>query len=417
MRCRESAQGDCRGFALAAMDGESDVCCGPAHALARLARSRSRRRHLVDRILEARISPETRQSERTRLLILHPDESAVAHLASIFDRRCWFNTARPNAGSIRHCSCGGNDSIACCAAVASLADLHAFDLSRFDVALCASDLADASGLDALAYIRGTVPNLPVIMLGEDASLAIEAIRSGALDFVVADHEQQLTVLPLVVEKCLVHQRIKQENERLHHDLKASLADLAVTNHQLQSVIRQLEAMARTDELTGLANRRWLNLMLQGNWAEALRHGLPLACLMIDMDEFKAVNDKRGHTHGDELLRLAAKVIRANCRQVDIPARFGGDEFCVIMGHTEPQEAIVVAQRIMREFDYAMRNRPADEPKVSMSIGLAHITLSRPANSEQLLSHADEALYAAKSAGKRCVMVCEAVGRCVMPAAA
>ncbi|HVP74053.1 MAG TPA: GGDEF domain-containing protein, partial [Phycisphaerales bacterium] len=168
---------------------------------------------------------------------------------------------------------------------------------------------------------------------------------------------------------------------------------------------------------GLANRRWLNLMLQGNWAEALRHGLPLACLMIDMDEFKAVNDKRGHTHGDELLRLAAKVIRANCRQVDIPARFGGDEFCVIMGHTEPQEAIVVAQRIMREFDYAMRNRPADEPKVSMSIGLAHITLSRPANSEQLLSHADEALYAAKSAGKRCVMVCEAVGRCVMPAAA
>ena len=305
---------------------------------------------------------------------------------------------------------------ACCAALATLTDVHAIDLSRFDVAICDSDLADGSGLDALAYIRGTMPQLPVIMLGEDASLAIEAIRSGALDFVVTDHEQELAKLPLVVEKCLVHQRIKQENERLHHDLKSSLADLAVTNHQLQSVIRQLEAMARTDELTGLANRRWLNLMLQGNWAEALRHGLPLACLMIDMDEFKAVNDSRGHTHGDELLRLAAKVIRANCRQVDIPARFGGDEFCVIMGHTEPHEAIVVAQRIMREFDYAMRNRPADEPKVSMSIGLAHIALSRPANAEQLLSHADEALYAAKSAGKQCVMVCQAVGRCTMAAA-
>lgn len=243
-------------------------------------------------------------------------------------------------------------------------------------------------------------------------MAVEAIRGGALDFVVTDQAHDLAKLPLVVEKCLVHQRIKQENERLHHDLKASLSDLAVTNHQLQSVIRQLEAMARTDELTGLANRRWLNLMLQGHWAEALRHGLPLACVMIDMDEFKAVNDLRGHTHGDELLRLAAKVIRANCRQVDIPARFGGDEFCVLMGHTEPQEAIVVAHRILREFDYAMRNRPADEPKVTMSLGVAHIAMSRPANAEQLLMHADEALYAAKAAGKQCVMVCEVGGKCV-----
>jgi diguanylate cyclase (GGDEF)-like protein len=199
-------------------------------------------------------------------------------------------------------------------------------------------------------------------------------------------------------------------------LKSSLSDLAVTNHQLQSVIRQLEAMARTDELTGLANRRWLNLMLQGHWAEALRHGLPLACLMIDMDEFKSVNDTCGHSQGDELLKLASKVIRANCRQVDIPARFGGDEFCVLMGHTEPQEAIIVAHRIMREFDYAVQNRPADEPKISMSIGVAHISMSRPANADQLLIHADEALYAAKTSGKRRVMMCESTGKCVPTAA-
>ncbi len=290
--------------------------------------------------------------------------------------------------------------------------MHRLDLTQYDIVLCSASLADGSGLDALAYIRGTMPALPVILLGQDSSLAVEAIRGGALDFVIVENSSDLTILPLVVEKCLIHQRIRQENERLHHDLKASLADLAVTNHQLQSVIRQLEAMARTDELTGLANRRWLNLMMQGHWAEALRHSLPLACLMIDIDEFKTVNDQRGHSYGDELLKLASRVIRANCRQVDIPARFGGDEFCVLMGHTQPHEAVIVAHRILREFDHAIAGRPADEPKISMSIGVSHISISQPANAEHLLMHADEALYAAKAAGKRRVMLCEAAGRCV-----
>jgi two-component system chemotaxis family response regulator WspR len=83
-----------------------------------------------------------------------------------------------------------------------------------------------------------------------------------------------------------------------------------------------------------------------------------------------------------------------------------------MSHTEPQEALLVAHRILREFDYAMRNRPADEPRVSMSIGVSHILISRPANAEQLVNHADEAMYAAKAAGKQRVMVRQTDGGCV-----
>jgi diguanylate cyclase (GGDEF)-like protein len=242
------------------------------------------------------------------------------------------------------------------------------------------------------------------LTGADSSVAVEAIRGGAVDFIAVSNPGCLDDLPLTAEKCLVHQRMMNDNERLHRDLKTSLADLAVTNQQLQSVIRQLEVMARTDELTGLANRRWFNLMLEGHWAEALRHGLPLACLMIDMDEFKRVNDLCGHTHGDDLLRLAARVLRANCREVDVPARFGGDEFCVLMGHTQPAEAMLVAQRVQREFEVAVSGREAQEPRVGMSIGVSHIMLSRPASAEQLLRHADEAMYAAKAAGKHCVML-------------
>jgi diguanylate cyclase (GGDEF)-like protein len=149
-------------------------------------------------------------------------------------------------------------------------------------------------------------------------------------------------------------------------------------------------------------------MLEGTWAEAVRHNLPLAFLMIDLDGFKTVNDNLGHQRGDDLLRLAARVLRANCRQVDVAARYGGDEFCVLMPHTEADEALAVADRILREFDIAAGSIPG-QPEISMSIGVSQINLSRPINADQLVSHADQAMYAAKSGGKKRVMIREREG--------
>lgn len=361
----------------------------------------------------------------------------MANLLAVFDRQCW-PVAHPgeadngNAGDVQalslRCACvAAGLEHACCVAVGALSDLHKLNLNHSDVVICAATLRDASGLDALAYVRGIRPDLPMILTGPDASMAVEAIRGGALDFLVTTTAHDYNNLPLAVEKCLVHQRISQENERLHHDLKRSLAELAVTNQQLQSVIRQLEAMARTDELTGLSNRRWFNLSLEGSWADAVKNQVPLACLMIDLDCFKSVNDRLGHHRGDELLKLAAKVIRANCREVDVAARYGGDEFCVLLTHAEPLAAAMVAERILHEFQTVVRRLPgvacapgigiagagdragADTTTVSMSIGVSHTTLSRPPSAEQLVSHADEAMYAAKSAGKQRVMVRDADG--------
>lgn len=308
--------------------------------------------------------------------------------------------------------------------IGSLRELHSAELRDFDVVICSTALADASGLDALAYIRGVRSDIPVILVGSDPALAIEAIRGGAVDFLTIQTTRDYNMLPLAVEKCLVHQRARLENEQLHTDLRRSLAELAVTNQQLQDVIHQLESMARTDELTGLFNRRWFNLMLQGSWAEATRNNLPLACLMIDLDGFKSVNDLLGHHQGDDLLRLAAKVIRANCREVDVPARFGGDEFCVLMPHTQAADAFTVAQRMLREFDrtiasFNYHHETLRQPSLasrftlSMSIGIAHIDESRPTNAEQLVSHADEAMYAAKSMGKHCVMMRQGGGVCAI----
>ena len=304
----------------------------------------------------------------------------------------------------------GHAELPDCAVIGSLRELHRFDLHRCDIVICSIVLSDGCGLDAMAFVRGVRPELGVLLIGEpgETDVAAEAIRAGALDFLVAS-EAQFRALPLVLEKCLTHQRIKQENEQLQVDLGHSLTELAIKNHQLREANRKLEAMARTDDLTGLYNRRYLNEQLDQAWARASRSRRPLAFMMIDLDRLKAINDKFGHQYGDEVLCRAAMVIEANCRQVDVTARYGGDEFCVLMPNTEADKAVQVAERILREYEDTGRVKSEDAEPLGMSIGIAHVDLSRPANAQQLVQHADEAMYAAKSDSATSVVLRDADG--------
>ncbi len=328
------------------------------------------------------------------VLLIEPDRQAAASTMQALQSCCL-------TGGMLH----ERVQAAQCVTVRSLRETHALDLRPFDLVLCAMDLYDASGIDVLAYLRGAAPHLPVILTSShvDTALAVEAVRAGALDFVVRT-DDYLRVLPLVVEKCLAHQRVKHENERLHRALNRSLCDLADKNMQLEAVIGQLEAMARTDELTGLANRRWFNESISRHWAEALRHGRPLAFLMIDLDNFKRLNDSLGHQQGDELLRVTARVLQANCREVDVTSRYGGDEFCVLMPQTRLSDAIRAAERIRVAFRLAVAPLREEGFDLSMSIGLAHIEHSRPASAEMLIRHADEAMYAAKMTPGSAIML-------------
>ncbi len=292
-----------------------------------------------------------------------------------------------------------------CVVIGSLGELFEQDFADVQLVICSVHLPDGTGLNALDFLGRCHSHLPVILVGtpDDAAVAVEAIRAGAVDFLTSTGHD-LLALPLAVEKCLAHQRVKHENERLQRDLGDSLTELAVKNHQLQALVRQLEATARTDDLTGLFNRRWLNDLLERAWHQAVRNNRPLAFMMIDLDDFKTVNDRKGHLRGDEVLREAGRIIQANCRQVDVPARYGGDEFCVLMPESESHEVVQVAWRILREWARANTARLPGEPRIAMSIGLAQIDASRPVNTEELIRHADEALYAAKASGKGCIMV-------------
>jgi two-component system chemotaxis family response regulator WspR len=287
-----------------------------------------------------------------------------------------------------------------------MAALRTVDLTSVDLVICRAKLPDATGVEVIAHLRTHHPDVPVILTScfDGALSPAEAIRAGAIDFVLLD-DAAFRTLPLAVAKCLEHQRIKRENDRLHAELSCSLAELEIKNRQFEAVIEHLELMTRTDGLTGLANRRWLDLRLEAVWAEATRCDHPMALMMIDLDDFKLVNDRLGHLHGDELLRLAARVLQANSRAMDTSARYGGDELCLVMPHIRLEDAINVARRITSEFAHAADS--SDEAGmigVGMSVGVAHIDASRPVNAMQLIRHADEALCAAKTNGKGQIMV-------------
>lgn len=291
-----------------------------------------------------------------------------------------------------------------CTIVDSQRVFYETDPALWDLVVTASHLNDGSGFDVLSYVQGLRPDVPVIFTGtpEESEAAVEAIRAGAADYLMLTGHEMIT-FPVTVQKCLALQVIRTENDDLHAELSQSLSELAVANRELQQMIQRLEVAARTDDLTKLSNRRWLNLMLENRWEEATRNGVPLAFMMIDLDGFKTFNDRYGHQKGDEILRLAARVLEANCRSIDVSARFGGDEFCVLMPHADPDSAMQVAHRIAAAFDEAVAAVAEQGVHVSMSIGVSHWQISNPINADELVRHADEAMYIAKSEPDRRVV--------------
>lgn len=292
--------------------------------------------------------------------------------------------------------------------VASLAELREMDIERVDMLLSDMNLPDGSGLEALSHVLLHRPNLPVILVTGEGIIenAARAIRQGAYDYIVKAGDY-LFAIPLMVEKNLAIYRTKCENARLQEELTHMLEEVRVKNEQLENAVRQLETMAATDPLTGLANRRAFNQAMARCFAEAERYGHDLACVMIDMDGFKSLNDTLGHQRGDELLQRSAKVLEANCRRSDIAGRFGGDEFVLLLPQTAEATAVQVANRVSEEFRLASAAMLGDHPlreKVSLSIGIACRSICRPTNPEQLVAAADHALYKAKYTGRNRVVV-------------
>jgi len=261
---------------------------------------------------------------------------------------------------------------------------RSLDAARYDVLLLDYSLPGENGLDFLRSASGKKQLPPVIMLTGlgDEFIAKEAIRSGALDYCAKGSITPATLSRAIMD-ALEKSRLAAEELRQREEA---------------------DKRAVTDPLTGLYNRPYLTDALERECRRAKRYGSPISCVMLDLDGFKECNDKYGHAEGDSILRQVAAAISHSIRDIDIAARYGGDEFCLLLPETGLSGALQLAERL--RFAIAAMELVAGRRSVTItaSIGVfspATMNQLRPAT---LMEHATAALRKAKLTGRN--RVCE-----------
>ncbi len=185
------------------------------------------------------------------------------------------------------------------------------------------------------------------------------------------------------------------HESTHQQLVTLNADL---ERRVTRRTRELRDLALRDPLTGLFNRRHFDEVLSNRFAEAKRYSEDLTCVMIDVDDFKPINDQFGHDVGDAVLNMLAGSIKRQMRVADVAARFGGDEFILLLPKTSATQAGVLCGRIQADFTRVLRERDS-RLETSLSIGVADMHDPEAADGPRLIRAADRAMYRAKGGGK------------------
>ncbi|MFP5221080.1 MAG: diguanylate cyclase [Acidobacteriota bacterium] len=181
-------------------------------------------------------------------------------------------------------------------------------------------------------------------------------------------------------------------------LATDVTELKATQMELESRVRELDVLAATDPLTGIGNRRHFLERAEEELARSSRYQLPLVFLMIDVDNFKAINDNHGHYAGDEVLKSMAKTLQHTMRVTDIVGRLGGEEFGVVLIQTEMDEALLIADRLLRALQSVCVLTKTGSICYTVSIGVAEFNRQED-TIDSLMRRADIALYHAKETGR------------------
>jgi diguanylate cyclase (GGDEF)-like protein len=174
--------------------------------------------------------------------------------------------------------------------------------------------------------------------------------------------------------------------------------LEVANRELRASLAREQLRARTDDLTGLYNRRYFFELAAREFSVATRHGRALSFIMIDIDHFKRINDTFGHQTGDVVLAHVAQIAAAHRRSGDIVARYGGEEFVLLLPETTAEQALLVAEQICDAVAAAGLDTPGGRATFTISGGVAGLEAGSQ-SLEDLIRQADRALYAAKAQGR------------------
>lgn len=231
----------------------------------------------------------------------------------------------------------------------------------------------------------------LIVLGaqEEPDKLVEAFEAGADDYLVK---------PIIPKIFFARLRAAQRVVQLQDELVYDREQLVRFSDELAAANERLQQLASTDALTLLPNRRLAMERLAQEWALAQRGDRPLACMMIDIDDFKAINDMLGHPVGDIALKSVAHSLRQSARTQDVVCRFGGEEFLVICPDTDIDAAYRCAERLRQNVMTAAVSNVDPLFKLTVSIGVAGKT-NGMTSAEDLLCRADQCLYAAKQAGR------------------
>jgi diguanylate cyclase (GGDEF)-like protein len=178
-------------------------------------------------------------------------------------------------------------------------------------------------------------------------------------------------------------------------------DLLLMIGELQEENARLRSLSLIDSLTGLGNKRFFWMQLETEMARTRRTDLPCTLMMIDLDNFKALNDTLGHLEGDGFLREFGRTMRDNSRSTDLPCRYGGDEFALIMPATSVADAVKTGERLKSIVgEMPQKSRPS----VSLSIGISEYTSCSNYDMNGFIRAADMAMYAAKGDGKNRISI-------------
>jgi len=204
-----------------------------------------------------------------------------------------------------------------------------------------------------------------------------------------------------VQELMDQRRIERQAQELR-EINEKLND---SNTMLESTNGQLLQLSREDGLTSLPNRRHFDEFFEISWHTAVRNKLPVSLMMVDIDHFKKLNDCYGHKRGDDcLVQVAWALDHSIQRSLDLVARFGGEEFVVLLNGTDEKGARIVATRMLDAIQtLRIQNRDSDNGYLTVSIGISHRIPGQKDTRETLLEEADKALYQAKNAGRNRVV--------------
>jgi two-component system, chemotaxis family, response regulator WspR len=266
-------------------------------------------------------------------------------------------------------------------------------------------MPDVDGFTLVRFFRADplTANIPIIVLSskEDPHDKSRAFEIGANDYLVK-----------IPDKVELIARVRAHSRSFIAQIERDDAYglMVLIKAQLEATNAELQRLTAIDPLTGLANRRRLDEMLDIEWRRSQREKAPLSLILIDLDEFKKYNDTYGHVAGDDCLRQIAEVLKAGTRRPgDLAARFGGEEFMVVLPNTPLPGALVVAESLRANvaklsIPHAGSNTARH---VTMSSGVASCVPSAERSIAQFVGTADAALYQAKQAGKNRTMVAPA----------